>query len=346
VAPGRAHIAAKDFTVTYPWLEDARREFDRRLAGQRLAHACLLTGPQWLGKFELATQMAKALLCSQPLQREACGACRSCQLFASGAHPDFRLLTFEVNSKTDKLRNELVIEQVRDLNAAMQLTHGISPRKVAMIYPAESMNRNAANALLKTLEEPPGDVVLLLVAHDPSRLPATIRSRCQAIHVRLPDEPAALQWLVQTKGADSAAATAALRAAASRPLLAWQLLSSGQADQFASVASVLDGVAAGEKAVSEILELWSEMDAEQLWNWLSLIAAQHVRACFGMASGAAPNAPRSGRSSLQRADEISRLQSLADRNRQALPSSLRKDLLLRDWLIQWSALGGSKARPA
>src|SRR5690606_18002126 len=117
------------------------------------------------------------------------------KLFASGAHPDFRFLSFMTKDKSDDLRTVIVVDQVRELIGSMQLTNGLSPRKVALIQPAEAMNRSAANALLKTLEEPAGEVVLLLVSNDASRLSATIRSRCQALHLRPPAAVEAQQWL-------------------------------------------------------------------------------------------------------------------------------------------------------
>lgn len=325
--------------MNYPWFDEAWREFVQRLSSNRLAHACLLAGPQGLGKLELAMQMAVTMLCQQQ-EHQACGVCRSCQLFASGAHPDFRLLTFEINTRTDKMRTELVIDQVRDLNAFMQLTHSISPRKVALIHPAEAMNRNTANALLKTLEEPPGSAVLVLVAHDPSRLPATIRSRCQTIQVRLPDEKLALDWLVNSMSADAATAAIALRASAGSPLLAQQMVLHGRTEQFRAVNQQLVRIQADAAVVGEIVDNWSELDQECLWNWLSLITAQRLRSCFSLPGHAETMVEGSERNAdpRQHAGRISLLQSLADLNRRSLATSLRKDLLLRDWLIQWSRL--------
>jgi len=327
--------------VSYPWLKEAQREFAKRLDSGRMAHAYLLAGAEGMGKRELAKQMAATLLCQQQGHR-ACGLCRSCQLFAGGAHPDFRLLTFEVNPRTDKLRSELVIDQVRELNASMQLTHSISPRKVALIYPAEAMNRSTANALLKTLEEPPGDSVLLLVTHDPTRLPATIRSRCQGIRVRLPDESGALEWLIQSQGVDAAMARIALQACAGSPVRAAQMLSQGNLDQFQAVETALTALWGDESRVGEVLDTWSVLDAADLWNWLSLIAARHLRRHMAAAGGEgrAGNIPALDSEKSRRARQISLLQSLADRNRRSLATTLRKDLLLRDWLIQWSRLAG------
>lgn len=324
--------------MTYPWLNDAWQEFEQRCNSGRMAHACLLAGPPGLGKLEFAREIAAALLCRQKGSR-ACGACRSCQLFASGAHPDYRFLTFEVNAKNDKMRTELVIEQVRDLNAAMQLTNSISPRKVALICPAEAMNRNTANALLKTLEEPPGEAVLLLVTHDPSRLAATIRSRCQMISVRLPDEGMAVDWLTDATHVDVATARAALAASAGGPLRALYLLKQGEISQFQEVENILAAVGADRAAVADVMDTCSGLDQEDLWAWLSLIAARRLRDLF--CTVGATEAPATDAGGKRLVQKLSLLQSAADRNRRALGTALRKDLLLRDWLIQWSRLTGA-----
>jgi DNA polymerase-3 subunit delta' len=309
-------------TVTYPWLEITRQQLVNRQRSGQMAHAFLLAGPKGLGKLELAQQVVAALLCLGSSDG-ACGTCRSCRLLASGAHPDFRLIQIEVNPKTDKLRTEVVIEQIRDLSASMQLTNSISARKVALVYPAEAMNRLAANALLKTLEEPPGDAVLLLVSHDPARLPATIRSRCQVFHVRLPDAASAMDWLTSSLGVEPEMAQLALQASAGSPLVARQLLADGVVEQFSTVGQLLLRVHVDEVAVVEALDLCASLDPENLWTWLSLIAAENVRASLHLhATG--------------RTRQFSLLQSLADRNRRLMATPLRKELLLRDWLIQWS----------
>jgi len=324
--------------VNYPWLDEARQEFAKRFGSGRMAHAVLLSGPVGLGKLHLARELAATLLC-QEQETQACGSCRSCQLFAGGAHPDFRLVTFEVNPKNDKLRTELVIDQVRELTASMQLTNSVSPRKVALIYPVESMNRSAANALLKTLEEPPGDAVLLLVSHRPSRLAATIRSRCQMISIRLPDAQLAINWLVENSHAEAAKARLALYASAGSPLRALHLLKRGDIDQFQKLEDILVAVKSKRAAVAEAMDTCSSLDQDDLWTWLSLIAAGKLRNCFSdspvdaVAEGEGDCSHLPGR--------IALLQSLADHNRRMLATTLRKDLLLRDWLIQWSRLTGA-----
>jgi DNA polymerase III subunit delta' len=322
--------------VSYPWLQAVETEFVERLQGGRVAHAFLVSGPPGTGKGELAGRFMASLLCLEN-GYPACGACRSCTLLQTGAHPDGHVLTFEQHPKKDELRTEIVIGQVRRLIESLQLTNTISRRKAALIVPAEAMNSSAANALLKTLEEPPGDATLLLVAHQPSRLPATIRSRCQSLHVRVPDRQAALAWLQRAAGAATAqagneaveVAALALEAAAGSPLIALRMLRGGETRSYRELDATLDTLRAGRCEPAAAMTALAGIDPAQLWFWLSLRAARETRACL--------DRDRPGRLGLAR--RCADLQREADRNRRLVPTPVRKDLLLQDWLIQWSRLG-------
>lgn len=303
------------------WLEPVRKEFSKRLQGDRLAHAFLLSGQTGTGKLGLAMEMAATLLCLEN-SFPACGRCRSCQLLESGAHPDFRILSFEFNKK-GKLRTGIVIEQVRDLISTLQLTTTISKKKVALIHPAEAMNRNAANALLKTLEEPPGDTVMILLSHDPSGLAFTIRSRCQKLQVRSPDTETSVGWLMESGGYGRAEAKSALKATAGSPLHALDQLSADGPDHYRLVSDTLESLLDDRCTPAGAMSMLSEVDPGRLWTWLSLLAADRFR---------------QGISDQTSRISLSQLQKTADRNRALLPSPVRKDLLLQEWLIQWARL--------
>jgi DNA polymerase-3 subunit delta' len=323
--------------MSYPWLQAIETEFAERLQGGRVAHAFLVSGPPGTGKGELAGRFMASLLCLEG-GYPACGACRSCKLLQTGAHPDGHVVTFEQHPKKDELRTEIVIDQVRRLTESLQLTNTISQRKAALVLPAEAMNSSAANALLKTLEEPPGDATLLLVSHQPSRLPATIRSRCQALHVRLPERQAALAWLERAaahalnEAADVAAV--ALEAAAGSPLIALRMLGQGETRAFRELDATLDTLRTGRCEPAAAMAAVAEIDPAQLWSWLSLRAARETRACLDRDSHDQPTLDRMGL-----ARRFADLQREADRNRRLVPTPVRKDLLLQDWLIQWSRLG-------
>ncbi len=170
-----------------PWHEAQWRQLMQRQAEGRLPHALLCMGSEGLGKQDFAQRLAQSLLCQRPtVDGSACGGCQACHLFIAGSHPDYRLVAAEENGP-------IKVDQIRRLNALFSYTS--RGHKVALLIAAERMNINAANSLLKTLEEPPGNSVLLLVSTNPARLPATIRSRCQKVSFQHPPEAQALTWL-------------------------------------------------------------------------------------------------------------------------------------------------------
>jgi DNA polymerase III subunit delta' len=205
------------------WHRDLLAELMQQAAEQRLPHALVLSGPAGIGKLRLARAFLEALLCQQPQAGLACGRCQSCHLAAAGSHPDLALLMPEEKSKVIK------IDQVRDLVSFFSKTAQYGGRRVALLTPAESMNRNAQNALLKTLEEPGAGAFLLLLCDQPSRLLPTVRSRCQQRQLGVPEQSVAQAWLAEQTGNDNSA-RALLAAAGGAPLKA---LAMEQAEWFA-----------------------------------------------------------------------------------------------------------------
>jgi DNA polymerase III subunit delta' len=189
----------------------------------RWPHALLLSGTQGIGKRATALHLAQALLCeTAQTGGGACGLCASCRYVAAGQHPDLRVLEpFVLDDEgAVKAVDDIAVDRIRDIRSFLELTSHRGGSKVAVIVPAERMNVAAANALLKTLEEPPPATYLLLVSHQPGRLPATIISRCQRIPVPMPDRAEALRWL-QVHGIADAAAV--LAQAGGAPLAALDL---------------------------------------------------------------------------------------------------------------------------
>ena len=198
----------------YPWTQEA---FDALLkSSARQAHAYLLAGHSGLGKKTFAVQLAKAMLC-QHETTHACGHCQSCRLFASGTHPDLHVLqsekrTVEVEDifaiyapryledeskrkKRKKPSSVIAIDQVRNVIPDINSRPHLSDCRIIVINGAEDLNVNAANSLLKSLEEPPAECYFLLTSHDPGRLLPTIRSRCLRLDFRVPERQQALPWL-------------------------------------------------------------------------------------------------------------------------------------------------------
>ena len=172
----------------YPWQQSQWKVLFATRQQHRLPHALLLMGPQGLGKLDFARELAKVVLC-ESMGELACGHCRSCHLFALGNHPDFFFVTVEEKTKSIK------VDQIRALTTSLSQTSHQGGYQVAIIYPAEAMNHAAANAFLKTLEEPAGKVLLLLVSHQIGYLPATIISRCHKIGFASANHETALEWL-------------------------------------------------------------------------------------------------------------------------------------------------------
>ncbi|QYJ95321.1 DNA polymerase III subunit delta' [Shewanella spartinae] len=171
-----------------PWLTPAREAFCSQLISGQQGHAYLLGIHQGYGGMQLANTLAQASLCmAAPTQGGACGVCKSCQLFIAGNHPDCYQLEAD--------GNQIKVDQVRELCQKLTATAQQGGRRVAVIKNCERLNTAAANALLKTLEEPGRETLLLLQSDTPSRLMATISSRCQRLHCQLPSREAVQEWL-------------------------------------------------------------------------------------------------------------------------------------------------------
>ncbi|MEJ2480347.1 MAG: DNA polymerase III subunit delta' [Acidihalobacter sp.] len=192
-------------SAPYPWQQRQWNQLRTQREAGRVPHALLLSGAPGLGKRELAQAFAQAALCEQPQPDGlACGQCHACHLFAAGTHPDYTVVEPEAAGKAIR------IDAVRSLIDFLNLTRSFGQYKIAIVEPADAFNVNAANALLKTLEEPPGGVLLMLVTSLPSALPATVRSRCQVLGFAVPRHAEAREWLAPRlgEGADVALAQA------------------------------------------------------------------------------------------------------------------------------------------
>lgn len=191
----------------HPWNQPILDSVKSRL--ERLPHALLVHGARGVGKLELGERIAQLLLCEHAEEaRRPCDACDACRWFLAGNHPDFRRLEPEAlmkepaepeeesTAKRSKQQSIVIrIEQVRALADFLYIGSHRGKRRVALVHPAEDMNANAANALLKGLEEPPAGAVFVLVSHRPTRLLPTVRSRCVAIPVPIPAPDVARGWL-------------------------------------------------------------------------------------------------------------------------------------------------------
>ncbi|MCB1774273.1 MAG: DNA polymerase III subunit delta' [Gammaproteobacteria bacterium] len=184
-----------------PWHTQQWQSLQGARDAGRLPHALLLAGRAGLGKGRFARRLAASLVCTgRTAEGDACGQCQSCHLAKSGSHPD--LIRVEPEAEGKMIR----IDAIRQLSGKSVLAAQEGGYRVIVIEPAEAMNRAAANALLKTLEEPASRTVLILVSSQADRLMATIRSRCQSVRFGVPPRAQVMQWISgMTQDADTEA---------------------------------------------------------------------------------------------------------------------------------------------
>lgn len=190
-----------------PWHAELWKDLSERR--ENLPHALLLHGQAGTGKGAFAEFLARALLCESSLANgEPCRKCLACGWMNHNTHPDYHLVQPEMEEteiapaetsgdekEKEKKRKYITIPQIRGLIESVTLSAGRGGMRVAVVQPAEAMNVNAANALLKTLEEPPPRTLFILVSHQPQKLPPTVRSRCLKVVMPMPSREQAMQWL-------------------------------------------------------------------------------------------------------------------------------------------------------
>jgi DNA polymerase-3 subunit delta' len=230
---------------------------------QRLPHALLLSGPQGIGKVAFATALAQYMLCQQQGPEGACGRCKSCQLFAAGTHPDLVRLEPETDAKTEKTSKVIKVDQIRELLDFAAKSAQMSGYRVVIVSPAHVLNVQAANALLKTLEEPGRDTLFLLLTDSPLLLLPTIRSRCQQLVLPMPSDAEAMAWLTPLAGSADAAALL-LRLSRGAPLAALALLEGGWFSERENLVKDLLAVAEGRATGLAASGRWQRLAPEAL----------------------------------------------------------------------------------
>jgi DNA polymerase-3 subunit delta' len=323
----------------YPWLDAPWRQLLRYRQEQRMPQAVLLAGRQGIGKRRLAEAFAALLLCRQPGEL-ACGECSSCRLWAAETHPDYLPLLPAEPGKA------IGIDAVRQLIDKLSLKPQYSQHRVVLLDPAHALNSAAANALLKTLEEPPPQTLMLLLSALPSQMPATLVSRCQRLPIAPPARAAALAWL-QGQAVDAAQAGAALAAANGAPLLALAVLGEGVLEQRARLFALWPALAQGRVEVVQAAEKLAALPLETLLDWLYGWAGDVLKLSLSAPAESLANQDllpqlQSASQRLPRQRIESLLEVLQQAKRQLLGNAqLNRQLLLEDVLIAWQRL----ARP-
>ncbi|CAL1239630.1 DNA polymerase III subunit delta' [Candidatus Methylocalor cossyra] len=320
----------------YPWLAESWGTLDAFLTADRLPQALLIRGAVGVGKTELAERFAQKLLCRRP-GRFACGTCGGCRLFVAGNHPDF------IPIRPTEPGRAIGVDSIRQLIADLALKPQYGDRRVVVIDPAQQLNGHAANALLKTLEEPAEGTVLVLLADTSAALAPTVVSRCQRLSIPTPDRSLVGRWLEQRHPGCTGAAL--LAAAQGSPLRAAALAASDVVERRRTAFAEWRGVVLGQKEPVAVAERWEAQPHEELLEWLLSWTADAIR--LGSAPGCRPRynpdlgdglQVLAGRLDLQRLFEFWTLLLQA---RLALGGQANRQLLWEEILIRGAQLSSS-----
>ncbi len=289
-------------TELYPWLQAVFTDIVSALQHSQ-HHAWLIHSKQGMGKQNLAHHLSKYLLCEQQEQAlQACSACPSCQLFEAGNHPDWHIIN---DLEGDKQQAYLKVDQIRDLSLSLSTTPQISKRKVVLLYPAEKMNMEAANSFLKTLEEPLGDTLFLLLSSQLYSLPATILSRCIKVLVQIHDDSQVLQWLNQIdENPDNT--KLAWQLSLKSPLFAADYLHNKRLDTRLQCFEIFENICQKKESIGSLAK-WQEkqkLPVEEILQWLHSWLSDLCKIQSGVRQAAL----------LQNQDIFTRLEYIAQQN--------------------------------
>lgn len=323
-----------------PWHDTLWQRLRQLHRKGTLPHALLLTGPEGVGKRSFARQLAGWLLCENSATGdERCGQCAGCHLYQAGHHPDLLWVTREASSGKAEFSREIKVSQVRDTISWLSLTAHGNGLKIVVVEPAETLNWNAANALLKSLEEPPAGTLLVLVSSRPGQLPATIRSRCQQLRFAVPELAQGLGWLQPRLDAGQDA-NALLAQAGGAPLRALSILDDPMQPKRSELLQAMAALRQNQAEPVGIAEKWRKIGAEKVLNCMQNLILDMMRL---KAAGDAPwlDNPdlRDNVDSLQRSMDLLQLQQVHDHLEKLVgwvSQNVNDELVMEDAMISWS----------
>ena len=310
-----------------PWQDAHMRRLEKAIGQGRLAHALLFTGPSGAGKLHLVNSLVYRLL------KDESSSEQTVSLLGTETHPD----VIRVGLLEDK--KQISVDQVRELCERLSLTPQLASIKIAIIEPAEAMNRNAANALLKTLEEPQGNSLLILVSHRHGLLPQTIRSRCQHIPLSLPDPQQASSW-VRKHGVEEA--DEYLEISNGAPLKALQAVEEDRLTQFSALVDDLARLIDSRSSMVSVAAKRKQIEMETLISWLDHIVRSLTRyTVYGeFTSNVTSNLLNNLKISVDRIDlkKLLEYSEYLDKSRLEVDNNLNRELMLEQFFTRWAAL--------
>ncbi len=324
-----------------PWQNTIWLRLQQMRDSGRLPHALLFSGPQGVGKELFAQLFAKSLLCQEPDSSGLpCGHCQPCHLLVSGVHPDFTNIAPDAESKS----GEILVDTIRGLAFSTTLTSTAGSHRIVLLRPAERMSNSAANAFLKTLEEPPLGTLMILISDRPSRLLPTIRSRCQLIGFATPPAEQALPWLeAQVNHGDPAML---LALAGGAPLRALELDDSVLLEQRDSLLTAFIALAEGRTDPVKVAADWAKQDLNMLFEWWSgwLIDLLQLQAVEQPVTLFNKDRRETFKQLAERLDsgELQRNLQRLYRARQDVEANLNSQLLLESLTIDWTGRAANR----
>lgn len=252
-------MAEKPSSTELSWHAKTWQNFSTARNNDHLPHALLLTGGHGVGKKIFAEKLVKSLLCINPVENAACNNCQACKTYESGANPDY------LHIELLEGKQQIGVDQIRSLSEFLNYTRSFAGYRVVLLNPVERMNKNAANSLLKSLEEPTDNTIIILLATNLSNIIPTIKSRCQLLTLAMPSKEQAHSWLKDNKP-EISNVEELLDMANGSPLLAAEIPEDllKARNEFGSD---IDEVISEKRSVTEIAKKWEKHDHESLLNW-------------------------------------------------------------------------------
>jgi len=331
--------------MIFPWALSQWQQLVQRVNEQRLPHAMLFCGIEGLGKFDVARKFAQSLLCQQPDDNHMpCNQCRSCSQFEANTHPDYLFIEPDEEGKAIK------VDQIRLLVDQFGLASHYGAYRVAIINPAESMNLAAANSLLKSLEEPPDNTVIILVSSQSASLPSTILSRCQRINFSSPSTDMAVNWLNKhhsdlMKSEIDGQESALLAMANGAPLKAIKTADSELIQQREQMFELLLAIADGAESALGANKQWLKAGITTPIQWVYSWISDLIKVKIHLQQAIVNHDKSADLQKLAQQVELSNLYSFLDSildilKKQRAP--LNTQMIMDDLLLDWEAITATK----